>query len=97
MAKLPHVSTLPFNEQHVKSYAHLKKLVGNKMASLIVKQHEMGDPDWLFDIVSELDHYPKVMLFRGSEEWFIPLTQAGYTSAHFDCHAISNDIDNLLK
>lgn len=53
-----------------------------------------GDPDWLWDLVSELDH------ITSRSGFYIPefhgnLKRRGYTSKDFDCATIWADVQKL--
>ena len=96
--KIPHVSTLPFNKQEVTTIAQLKDLVGAKMVNDLISQARKGDPDWLIDLIGELDTFPKCSSAISPElrqYWFEPLWTAGYRSLYFDTDKLYKDLMRL--
>lgn len=91
MQKIPNVTSLPFNKQEVKTLDQLRSLVGYPFVNSIILQSHLGDPDWLYDIVSEIDDTYPGATFHIPEFHGI-LQEAGYRSVYFDCDALDAEI-----
>ena len=82
------------NKGEINSLAQLRELVGTKFTNSIIIQSKLGDPDWLFDIISELGK------LKPGDKFYLadfhgPIQKRGYLPFQFDCHAISKEIDEF--
>ena len=75
------------NQKRITSLADLKQIIGDKMMKEITDQAEYGDPEWLLDMIGELDYngHP-IGGFHGT------LIKQGYKTADFDTDAIMKEL-----
>lgn len=75
----------------IESIRQLELLLGQDMVDEIIVTAICGDPDWLCDIVSELDY------IKPESPYFIKgfhdvVLKRGFKSDDFDCDSILNEI-----
>jgi hypothetical protein len=80
--------------QKIATINQLRNVVGFGMVHDIIEQWKKGDPDWLDDIVAELDDPPGHYQESFKQTWFKPLAE--YRSTDFDLEAIHKDIADRM-
>lgn len=75
------------NQKRITSLAELQGLIGPRMMKEITDQAEYGDPEWLLDMIGELDYNGHAL-----ERFHGTLIKQGYRTANFDTDALMKEL-----
>jgi hypothetical protein len=79
------------NHDYITRLEQFKDLVSNKLYIDILKQAKAGDPDWLLDMISELDYITPLGTFF-IDDFHGRLLRLGYKSSNFDTDALAKEL-----